>query len=271
MWLMTNIGFFSAVQKPETKFLTIRARVRNDLDNLRQKYLPELSPSIDHAGTDYPWRATISHEKFAAALGKMVMDVTYSNFKNEVAAKQGKARASRYGKVWSALYDMPEEAPTQPATTLPWSEKVPAGKKVAYGGVIFDANGLLLLREPKNHFDGYVWTFAKGRPDPGETPQIAALREAKEETGADCTIISPLPGEFAGGTTINRYFIMRAPVGSGCIEPDDKETASIKWLTVEDAIEHIGKTTNTLGKQRDIKVLHEALALYQQLNLNAVV
>jgi hypothetical protein len=108
MWLMTSIGFFSVVQKTSTDFLTIRARVRSDLDNLRQKCLPELSPTIGNAGTDYPWRATVSHAKFAAALGQIVMDIDYSNFKNEIAAKQGKARANRYGKVWSALYDMQE-------------------------------------------------------------------------------------------------------------------------------------------------------------------
>jgi 8-oxo-dGTP pyrophosphatase MutT (NUDIX family) len=264
MWLMTNFGFFSVVQKPGTEFLTIRARVKCDLDNLRQKYLPELSPTIGHAGTDYPWRATIPHESFATALGKIAMDINYPNFKNVVAAKQGKARAGRYGKVWSALYDMPEEAPTELIATLPWNEKIPAGKKVAYGGVIFDANGLVLLREPKNHFDDYVWTFAKGRPDPGESPQTAALREAKEETGADATIIAPLPGEFAGGTTINRYFVMQAAIGSGGIKPDDKETASIKWLTVEEAHQHISQTTNPTGKQRDLDVLAAAVAFREK-------
>jgi 8-oxo-dGTP pyrophosphatase MutT (NUDIX family) len=42
----------------------------------------------------------------------------------------------------------------------------------------------VLLRRPRGDFDGYVWTFPKGRPEPGETPELAALREVKEETGA---------------------------------------------------------------------------------------
>jgi hypothetical protein len=106
MWLFTNFGFFSVVQKPGTDFLTVRARVKGDLDALRATYLPQLSKTQAKGGTDYPWRATVSHCDFAAALGKIAMNLDYANFKNEVAARQGKVRASRYGKVWSALYDM---------------------------------------------------------------------------------------------------------------------------------------------------------------------
>lgn len=106
MWLFTNFGFFSIVQKPGTDFLTVRARVRGDLDNLRDQYLPSLSATQAKGGTDYPWRAMAPHVDFAAALGKITLDLNYGNFKTEVAARQGKTRASRYGRVWSALYEM---------------------------------------------------------------------------------------------------------------------------------------------------------------------
>ncbi len=258
MWLFTTIGFFSAVQKPGTDFITIRARVRNDLDTLREKYLPDLSPTIAKAGTDYPWRATIAHAKFAEALGKIALDIDYGNFKDAVAKRQGKSRAHRYGKVWSALYDMPEE---MPGNALNWSNPVPAGKKVAYGGVIFDSKGNVLLREPQNHYDGYVWTFPKGRPDPGETPEQTALREVKEETGVDATIVGILPGDYMGGTTINRYFVMRGADGAGFVPENDPETAAVKWVGVDEAADYINKTTNPTGKARDLKVLADARQL----------
>jgi 8-oxo-dGTP diphosphatase len=54
------------------------------------------------------------------------------------------------------------------------------------------------LRRPKGDFDGYVWTFPKGRPDAGETPEQAALREVKEETGYSAKVIGKLPGSFRG-------------------------------------------------------------------------
>lgn len=123
----------------------------------------------------------------------------------------------------------------------------------------FNSESRVLLREPKNYYDGYVWTFAKGRQDPGERHEETALREVKEETGAVADIIAPIPGEFAGGMTINRYFLMAAPIGTSEIATDDPETASIKWLTVEEARKHIEKTTNPTGRQRDLAVLEAAV------------
>lgn len=258
MWLFTTVGFFSIVQKPGTDFVTIRARVKGDLDNLRQKYLNELSPTIGQGGTDYPWRATATHAQFAAALVKIACDVRYANFKDEVAKHQGKERANRYQKVWSALYDM-EDMPTVQSTN-PWPSKTPSGKKVAYGGVVFDPMGRILLREPRNHFNGYVWTFPKGRPEPGEYPEAAALRETFEETGVKATILRPVPGEFVGGTTVNRYFLMDAPANSGTITANDPETQAIRWVTPVDAVALIKMTTNAKGRERDLNVLQSALA-----------
>lgn len=64
--------------------------------------------TVGHTGTDYPWRATVTHVAFAAAATRMVMAIDYPNFKNEVATKQGHGRAKRYGDVWSVLADLPE-------------------------------------------------------------------------------------------------------------------------------------------------------------------
>jgi hypothetical protein len=108
MWIMTTIGFFSVVQKEGTSHLTVRARVGSDLDRLRERYLPGLSatkrtgdPGV--RASDYPYRATVSHTDFAAAMSKMVADIGYANFKDEVERKQGHARESAYHDVWSVL------------------------------------------------------------------------------------------------------------------------------------------------------------------------
>ena len=112
MWLFTNVGFFSIVQKPGTSDLTIRARVAADLDRLRKEYLPQLSETVTNAGTDYRYRATVSHDAFAACLGALARDIRYSNFKNEVAHRMGHDRAAVYGAVWDTLLTLENEEET---------------------------------------------------------------------------------------------------------------------------------------------------------------
>lgn len=133
--------------------------------------------------------------------------------------------------------------------------------KVAYGGVVLDGAGRVLLREPANHYGGYVWTFAKGRPEAGETPEQAAVREVQQETGYEVTILRPIPGTFRGGTTVNGYFLMAA--GRQLHEPD-WETQTLGWATFAEARELIAQTTDPLGRERDLAVLAAAERLLDE-------
>ena len=266
MWLITNFGFFSVVQKPDdehTNTLTVRARRKNDLETLRDRYIPEMTQIAVGAGTDYKYRAKGSRDALAAAHARIVQDIDYDNFKNSVARQQGYDRAHVYSKVWDVLYDLQDteagsaaEPPDSLVSTL-----VTLG--TSYGGVLFDDEGRVLLREPTNHFDGYVWTFPKGRPDGTPTAEETALREVLEETGYDAEIVGRVPGTFAGGTSENVYFLMR-PVGSA--GQTDTETASIRWATSNEAFELIRRTTNTVGRERDLAVLRAALEEYHRSN-----
>jgi hypothetical protein len=113
MWLFTAFGFFSIVQKQKGDTLTIRARVRDDLDRLREHYLPSLSSTVAGGGTDYPFRATAGRKAVATAVARIAEDITYSNFKNEVAREIGHERAHVYGSVWGVmrgLEDLKERA-----------------------------------------------------------------------------------------------------------------------------------------------------------------
>src|SRR5689334_20866301 len=106
MWLMTPSGFFSIVRKPTdvaSDTLTVRSRVRSDLDDLRKRYLPDLSAVEENTGTDYPYRATAPRYDVAKAFAQMLQELNYENFKDEVARVQGDAREKVYGKVWSVL------------------------------------------------------------------------------------------------------------------------------------------------------------------------
>lgn len=135
---------------------------------------------------------------------------------------------------------------------------IPAAK--AYGGILLTRSGRILLREPANHYDGYVWTYPKGRSDAGEKPEETALREVREETGYEAEIVDVLPGVFKGGTSTNAFFVMRhiGPPG----QFDARETASVRWANFDDAKTLIEQTTNSIGRERDLAILHAARAWF---------
>lgn len=215
MWLITPVGFFSVVQKPvdvAAGTLTIRARVRSDLDALRATFLPELTPTKETASADYRFRAQAPKKAVAVALAKVAESIDYSNFKDVVAKRQGKERAHLYHGIWDVLYAMQgnpkydKPVTRQAKGTRPPRSHTP--KADAYGGVLIDKAGHVLLREPTGHFGGYVWTFAKGRIAKGETPEQAALREVREETGYEAHILGLIPKVFRGTTTTTGFFLM---------------------------------------------------------------
>jgi ADP-ribose pyrophosphatase YjhB (NUDIX family) len=67
-----------------------------------------------------------------------------------------------------------------------------SGKKPAYGGVVMDAQGRILLREPSDQFEGTSGDFQR-TPEGGETPEETALRETCGETGVLAEIIGRVP------------------------------------------------------------------------------
>jgi len=109
MWLITPVGFFSVVRKPtdmKKKTLTVRSRVRSDLETLRSQYLPDLGTIRESAANDYRFRAVAPQAAVAMAMASLIETVDYSNFKDEVAQRQGKARSALYHDVWSVLYQL---------------------------------------------------------------------------------------------------------------------------------------------------------------------
>lgn len=59
----------------------------------------------------------------------------------------------------------------------------------AAGGIVTDPNGRLLVFFRRGH-----WDLPKGKIDPGETPEQAALREVREETGLAALTLGPFAG-----------------------------------------------------------------------------
>jgi len=103
MWLFTPFGFFSIVAKEPGDVLAVRARFREDLDRLREGYLPTMTPTVSRGGSDYPYRAFVERSQFQRALRRIVEGLTYDNFKSEVGRTLGKDRKRLYQAVWRVM------------------------------------------------------------------------------------------------------------------------------------------------------------------------
>lgn len=267
MWIITPLGFFSIVQKPSdvsAGTLTVRARVRSDLEALQAAVLPGLGKITESKSTDYRFRATALRPLVEAAMAKLTQQLDYSNFKNQVAKVQGSKRAHLYHDVWAVLNRMQGDTSYEAtAKKAPQAATFSLPKAGAYGGVLFDEQGRTLLREPAGHFGGYVWTFAKGKPDAGETPEQTALREVLEETGYACRVIGVLPEAFKGSTSSTSAFVLMEPLGAqGELS---SETSRTRWVDFEEAQGMIRCTKVASGVVRDLAILSAAYAAMARL------
>ncbi len=109
MWIFDKRGFFAlaASQTPKAPkgTLSVRARVRADLDAFRKHYSSKLGPTIVIPGADYEYRADISPDELRKAMVKMAEGVDYTKFKPEAErfSTGGHERHSLYLGVWSAM------------------------------------------------------------------------------------------------------------------------------------------------------------------------
>lgn len=106
MWVVSTEGFFSIVRKPEdvdSETLTVRGRVRADLENLKNRYLPEASQISEDEKADYRYRLRAKASDVGKALGRMAGGIDYGNFKDAVEERHGWIRHEVYGLVWQVL------------------------------------------------------------------------------------------------------------------------------------------------------------------------
>jgi 8-oxo-dGTP diphosphatase len=119
----------------------------------------------------------------------------------------------------------------------------PMDEIVAAGGLVIDSRDqskprVLLVHRPKYN----DWSFPKGKLDPGETIEAAALREVEEETGLQCRIIRPLPSvryQYRSRASdvrpkVVHYFLMEAIGGE--IHVNMYEIDEARWCDVSDAM-----------------------------------
>jgi diadenosine hexaphosphate hydrolase (ATP-forming) len=131
--------------------------------------------------------------------------------------------------------------------------------KRAYGGILINDSGRVLLRKPRGLHKTRVWTFAKGKSENGESAEQTALREVLEETGVRAKIVRRLVMAAGEPTAQDDYFLMVPVEETGRF---DEETTAIVWATKAEAEELISMTEDLERRTRDLRLLQGAFELY---------
>lgn len=114
----------------------------------------------------------------------------------------------------------------------------------AGGGIILRDGRILVIHRP--HYDD--WSLPKGKLEPGESWQMAAVREVEEETGLRCEVGEEVARvhyvDRIGRNKEVRYYAMTSegePVAQNEID-------EVRWVTLEQA-------AGLLSYDRDAEVL----------------
>jgi 8-oxo-dGTP pyrophosphatase MutT (NUDIX family) len=126
---------------------------------------------------------------------------------------------------------------------------VAAGRKwSSAGGLVVDGEGRIALVEQRDRKDRWRWTLPKGRIDPGETAEAAALREVYEESGLRAEIVRPLL-LHDGRAHYTHFYEMRLVADDG---KHDGETRQVRFVSLVEA-------TRLVSARRDLYVLRRFL------------
>ena len=98
MWVMTNVGFISAVAYPgEEHLVLVRARAPGHLTEI----FGEETEEIHSPRRDYAWRTIVTKTQMKKAMDKLVDDIDYTNFKDSVKDEE---LHDAYVGVWTEMY-----------------------------------------------------------------------------------------------------------------------------------------------------------------------
>ena len=106
------------------------------------------------------------------------------------------------------------------------------------GGCLRNTDGKVLLQK---RGDSGLWGFPGGAVELGESPEAAAIREVREETGLDVTVGSLIGiytdcqmGYPNGDQAHSVCIVYDLSHDGGTLGSDDPETADLRWFSLEE-------------------------------------
>lgn len=136
-----------------------------------------------------------------------------------------------------------------PARKRRAAPRLPIRNQVSSGGVVFRqaAPGPEVVVIMPRGTDR--WQLPKGIVDPGESPEVTAVREVREEAGVNATLVGPIAkieywyvGDDRDGVRVRfhkvvHFFLLAFTAGD--VADHDHEVAEARWLPLDQAIEQL--------------------------------
>jgi 8-oxo-dGTP pyrophosphatase MutT (NUDIX family) len=133
-----------------------------------------------------------------------------------------------------------------PARKRSTGPRLPVRNQISSGGVVVrrtsTGNEVAIIRPRGTE----RWQLPKGIVDPGESPDVTAQREVREEAGIDASIVGPITtieywyvGDDQGGERVRfhktvHFFLL--VFRSGDVADHDHEVAEARWVPLDGAV-----------------------------------
>ena len=123
---------------------------------------------------------------------------------------------------------------------------VPTMAQVSAGGVVFRRGAELVDIVIVAVGDRQRWQLPKGLVDPGETPEVTAVREAREEAGVETELVAPIEtieywyqatekGQRVRFHKYVHFYLLEYRAGE--VSQHDREVNEARWVSIDEARE----------------------------------